>query len=220
MSDVALQEIQQVISGAKEKVQRVIRAANRHEISSKPGKSTGETVEDEINTILNGAREEAGVCAKRNMSDSNNFKLMVCAGSKGSDINIAQISGCVGQQNVEGKRINFGYGERTLPKFTQFDNGTESRGFVENSFFSGLSPSEYFFHAMAGREGLIDTAVKTAETGYIQRRLMKAMESVMAAYDGTVRNSTRNLIQFWCVYIFYHVFVVELILRCSEFLFS
>src|SRR6185437_5550518 len=72
----------------------------------------------------------------------------------------------------------------------------ESRGFVENSYLRGLTPQEFFFHAMGGREGLIDTAVKTSETGYIQRRLVKAMEDVMVQYDSTVRNSTGDIIQF------------------------
>ena len=80
---------------------------------------------------------------------------------------------CVGQQNVEGKRIAYGFKRRTLPHFIQDDNGPEARGFVENSYLAGLLPSEFFFHAMGGREGLIDTAIKTAETGYIQRRLIK-----------------------------------------------
>jgi DNA-directed RNA polymerase II subunit RPB1 len=101
----------------------------------------------------------------------------------------------VGQQNVEGKRIPFGFRKRTLPHFIKDDYGPESRGFVENSYLAGLTPSEFYFHAMGGREGLIDTAVKTAETGYIQRRLIKAMESVMVHYDGTVRNSVGQLIQ-------------------------
>jgi len=82
-----------------------------------------------------------------------------------------------------------------LPHFIKDDYGPESRGFVENSYLAGLTPSEFYFHAMGGREGLIDTAVKTAETGYIQRRLIKAMESVMVHYDGTVRNSVGQLIQ-------------------------
>lgn len=112
---------------------------------------------------------------------------MVVAGSKGSNINISQVIACVGQQNVEGKRIPFGFRKRTLPHFIKDDYGPESRGFVENSYLAGLTPSEFYFHAMGGREGLIDTAVKTAETGYIQRRLIKAMESVMVHYDGTVR---------------------------------
>jgi DNA-directed RNA polymerase II subunit RPB1 len=101
----------------------------------------------------------------------------------------------VGQQNVEGKRIPFGFRHRTLPHFIKDDNGPDSRGFVENSYLAGLTPAEFFFHAMGGREGLIDTAVKTAETGYIQRRLIKAMESVMINYDGTVRNAVGHLVQ-------------------------
>lgn len=106
-----------------------------------------------------------------------------------------QVIACVGQQNVEGKRIPYGFRKRTLPHFIKDDYGPESRGFVENSYLAGLTPSEFYFHAMGGREGLIDTAVKTAETGYIQRRLIKAMESVMVNYDGTVRNSVGQLIQ-------------------------
>src|ERR1700751_3925631 len=107
-----------------------------------------------------------------------------------------QMMACVGQQNVEGKRIPFGFKDRTLPHFTKDDYGPESRGFVENSYLRGLTPQEFFFHAMGGREGLIDTAVKTAETGYIQRRLVKALEDVMVKYDGTIRNSLGDVIQF------------------------
>ncbi len=121
---------------------------------------------------------------------------MVIAGSKGSAINISQVLACVGQQNVEGKRIPFCFRDRTLPHFVKDDFGPESRGFVENSYLRGLTPQEFFFHCMGGREGLIDTAVKTAETGYIQRRLVKALEDVMVKYDYTVRNSLGDVIQF------------------------
>lgn len=97
---------------------------------------------------------------------------------------------------MEGKRIPFGFKKRTLPHFAKDDFGPESKGFVQNSYFRGLTASELFFHAMGGREGLIDTAVKTAETGYISRKLMKAMEDVMVKYDGSVRTSRDHLIQF------------------------
>ena len=123
--------------------------------------------------ILNDARDKTGSSAQKSLSDFNNFKAMVVAGSKGSDINVSQVIACVGQQNVEGKRIPFGFRKRTLPHFVKDDYRPESRGFVENSYLAGLTPSEFYFHAMGGREGLIDTAVKTAETGYIQRRLIK-----------------------------------------------
>jgi len=119
---------------------------------------------------------------------------MVSAGSKGSNLNIAQIMACVGQQNVEGRRIPYGFYRRTLPHFTKDNYNPDARGFVLGSYLSGLQPDEFFFHAMGGREGLIDTAVKTSETGYLQRRLIKALEDVMVKYDGTVRDSSGNMI--------------------------
>ena len=102
----------------------------------------------------------------------------------------------LGQQNVDGRRIPNGFIDRTLPHYKRFDDSAEARGFVENSFISGQSPQEYFFHAMGGREGLIDTAVKTSETGYIQRKLIKSMEDLFIDYDYSVRNSSGCIIQF------------------------
>jgi DNA-directed RNA polymerase II subunit RPB1 len=127
---------------------------------------------------------------------TNRMINMVKCGSKGKETNVAQIVACVGQQNVDGKRIGYGFTDRTLPHFTKYDDGPDARGFVENSFIDGLSPQEVFFHAMGGREGLIDTAVKTSETGYIQRRLVKAMEDVKVYYDNTVRNAKGSIIQY------------------------
>lgn len=155
-----------------------------------------ESFEASVNKKLNDARDKSGNLAVDGLSSSNRLINMVVAGSKGSNINISQIMACVGQQNVEGGRIPFGFNHRTLPHFSKDDFGPESKGFVESSYLTGLSPSELYFHAMGGREGLIDTAVKTAETGYISRRLIKALEDVMVQYDGTVRTSRNNLIQF------------------------
>ena len=127
---------------------------------------------------------------------NNRFVNMENAGSKGNPINICQMIACVGQCAVDGKRIPKHYKNRTLPHFSQFDNNSESRGFVENSFYKGLKPHEFYFHAMGGREGIIDTAVKTSETGYIQRRLIKALEDVKVNYDLTLRNHNDEIIQF------------------------
>jgi DNA-directed RNA polymerase II subunit RPB1 len=104
--------------------------------------------------------------------------------------------GLLAQQLIEGKRVQYTLQDRTLPHFARYDDGVESRGFVEHSFVDGLMPAEFFFHAQAGREGLIDTAVKTSDTGYIQRRLMKTMEDQHVEYDGTVRNVTGSIVQF------------------------
>ncbi len=155
-----------------------------------------DSFEASVNTELNEARDKSGTLAFKNLSPFNKIQNMVSAGSKGTNINISQIMACVGQQNVEGKRIPFGFRNRSLPHFARDDFGPESKGFVSSNYITGLDPTEFYFHAMGGREGLIDTAVKTSETGYIQRRLVKALEDVMVRYDATVRNSQGGIIQF------------------------
>ncbi|KAK7274223.1 hypothetical protein RIF29_15304 [Crotalaria pallida] len=191
-----MEVINQTISQAKEKVKQLIRDAQEKKLEAEPGRTMMDSFENRVNQTLNRARDDAGNSAQKSLSESNNLKAMVTAGSKGSFINISQMTACVGQQNVEGKRISYGFINLTLPYFTKDDYGPESRGFVENSYLRGLTPQEFFFHAMGGREGLIDTAVKTSETGYIQRRLLKAIEDIMCKYDGTVRNSLGDVIQF------------------------
>ena len=188
--------INNAITDAKDAVKKIIVKAQHNELTGYPGMSMKESFESEVNKVLNKARDISGTSAQRSLLEQNNVKQMVVAGSKGSFINISQMTACVGQQNVEGRRIPFGFQRRTLPHFAKDDYGPESRGFVENSYLRGLTPQEFFFHAMGGREGLIDTAVKTAETGYIQRRLVKAMEDVCVRYDGTVRNAGGDVVQF------------------------
>jgi len=109
---------------------------------------------------------------------------------------MGQMIACVGQQAVDGQRIPLGFTDRTLPHFHKYDDGAAARGFVESSFMKGLNPTEFFFHAMGGREGLIDTAVKTSETGYIQRKLIKGLEDARIVADNTVRNANGTIIQF------------------------
>ncbi|KAK0506634.1 DNA-directed RNA polymerase II, subunit 1 [Armillaria luteobubalina] len=188
--------ITQTIADRKARVSEIIEDATHDRLKPSPGMTIRESFESMVERELNLARDTSGQYAQKNLKEDNNVKQMVVAGSKGSFINISQMSVCVGQQSVEGRRIPFGFRHRTLPHFTKDDFSPEARGFVENSYLRGLTPQEFFFHAMAGREGLIDTAVKTAETGYIQRRLVKALEDVQVCYDGTVRNSLGDLIQF------------------------
>ncbi|KZT09014.1 beta and beta-prime subunits of DNA dependent RNA-polymerase [Laetiporus sulphureus 93-53] len=191
-----MEHIQEQIQIRKQNVAQAIDDAAHDRLKPAPGMTIRESFESRVERELNLARDQNGQYAQKNLKEDNNVKQMVVAGSKGSFINISQMSVCVGQQIVEGRRIPFGFRHRTLPHFTKDDFSPEARGFVENSYLRGLTPQEFFFHAMAGREGLIDTAVKTAETGYIQRRLVKALEDVMVCYDGTVRNSLGDLIQF------------------------
>ncbi|KAJ2974165.1 hypothetical protein NQ176_g6200 [Zarea fungicola] len=191
-----IEKVQVHIDTQKAEVARLTAMATANELEALPGMNVRATFENKVSMALNMARDQAGTTTQRSLKDSNNAVTMAESGSKGSSINISQMTALVGQQIVEGKRIPFGFNYRTLPHFTKDDYSPEARGFVENSYLRGLTPSEFFFHAMAGREGLIDTAVKTAETGYIQRRLVKALEDLSARYDGTVRNSLGDIIQF------------------------
>ncbi len=154
------------------------------------------TVEMEISKILSKIREDCGNVCIRNLSRNNAPVIMQDCGSKGSKINVSQMIACVSQQIISGHRIPEGMGMKTLPHFPNNCLSPKSRGFISNSFFSGLRSYEFFFHAVSGREGLVDTAVKTAETGYMQRRLMKALEDLSVKYDHTVRNSYSDLIQY------------------------
>ena len=186
-----------IIKNAKTKVQKIFRKKISDSIEIFPDKDSHEIFECQVNKILNNARDKAGSNAQKSLLFTNNIKRMVISGSKGSFINISQIVACVGQQNVEGKRIPLAFGGRSLPHFSFENKGPETRGFVQNSYVSGLNPDEFFFHAMGGREGLIDTAIKTSETGYIQRRLSKVMEDITVEYDLTVRNAQNGIIQFF-----------------------
>ena len=191
-----IQRIETAVNRQKDEVAEITKSATENLLESLPGMNVRETFESKVSKALNKARDDAGSVTEDSLKDLNNAIQMARSGSKGSTINISQMTAVVGQQSVEGKRIPFGFKYRTLPHFTKDDYSPESRGFVENSYLRGLTPTEFFFHAMAGREGLIDTAVKTAETGYIQRRLVKALEDVMCKYDGTVRNSLGDIVQF------------------------
>ena len=177
------QDIVKIISDKKLDVKKLIDQTQIGVFENKTGKTNEEEFETQVNNILNQASSEAGKVGLSSLSRDNRFVIMVSAGSKGSDLNISQMISCLGQQNVDGKRIPYGFDHRTLPHFTKYDDSPSARGFVESSYINGLNPQELFFHAMGGRVGLIDTAVKTSTTGYIQRRLIKGLEDLMVSYD-------------------------------------
>lgn len=191
-------KIRSAIEKAREEVGRLVERAESGKLERAPGMSLRESFEAAVTLALNRARDASGSWAQAPRAVMNNIKKMVLAGSKGSFINVSQMSACVGQQSVEGRRLVGGFRSRALPHFPKDDCGPSSRGFVASSYILGLSPSEFFFHAMGGREGLIDTAVKTAETGYIQRRLVKALEDAQVRHDKSVRDGEGNMLQ--CAY--------------------
>ena len=194
--EVTNEKISQVITTTKQQVHDLIDQSHIGIFENKTGKTNEEEFETQIKNITSKCENDTGKLGRESLSVNNRFAIMVKAGSKGSDLNMMMMIACVGQQNVDGKRIPYGFEDRTLPHFNKFDDTPGARGFVENSYISGLTPEELFFHAMGGRVGLIDTAVKTSQTGYIQRRLIKGLEDLKVEYDMTVRNNKQKIIQY------------------------
>jgi len=186
----------QAIAKQKHEVQTLIEKVHLGVFENNSANSNMTEFESNVNKQLNKANEEAGKIGRKSLSKDNRFLMIVNSGSKGTLINISQMISCLGQTNVDGKRIPYGFDSRTLPHFNKFDDSPVARGFIENSYISGLTAPELFFHAMGGRIGLIDTACKTSTTGYIQRRLIKGLEDLRVEYDMTVRNNMGKIIQF------------------------
>jgi len=194
--DATLTTMNDIVQARKKEIDEIVLQVHMDLFDNSTGRSNQDEFEGQVFGKLNKAIEELGKLGQKALAQENRLISMLKAGSKGSTINVSQMVACVGQQNIEGRRIPFGFTDRTLPHYKKFDDGAEARGFVENSFVKGLTPQEFFFHAMSGREGLIDTAVKTAETGYIQRQMVKAMEDLVTQYDGTVRDARGCIVQF------------------------
>ena len=167
-------------------------------ISLVPGRTAEESYEHYTMEILSKSRDLIGKhIEEKKPHETNNLSHMIFSGSKGSNVNSSQISGCVGQQSVIGKRLPLlRAGNRTFSYSLHDDKDPKARGFVKNSFMKGLRPIEFVSHAMGGREGLIDTAVKTSDSGYIQRKMIKALEDCKLEYDGTVRKYGGKIVQF------------------------
>ncbi|SEQ88022.1 DNA-directed RNA polymerase subunit A' [Natrinema salaciae] len=192
----AQSRIDETIDDANDRVEELIEAYERNELESLPGRTIDETLEMKIMQTLSRARDNAGNIADEHFSDENPAVVMANSGARGSMLNLTQMAGAVGQQAVRGERINRGYEDRTLSHYEPNDLSAEAHGFVENSYTSGLTPREFFFHAMGGREGLVDTAVRTSKSGYLQRRLINALSELETQYDGTVRDTSDTIVQF------------------------
>ncbi|XP_066147818.1 DNA-directed RNA polymerase III subunit RPC1 [Euwallacea fornicatus] len=194
-SEALIKRKNDLLSDGYQKCDEYIKQMAQGKLQCQPGCTPEETLEAIILKELSVIREHAGQACVAELPATNSPLIMALSGSKGSFINISQMIACVGQQALNGKRVPNGFDDRSLPHFRHHSKTPEAKGFVENSFYSGLTPTEFFFHTMGGREGLVDTAVKTAETGYMQRRLMKSLEDLVVHYDKTVRNAEGNIVQ-------------------------
>lgn len=191
----AKDRIEELLSKAEQRVEQLIKAYKDDELEALPGRSLRETLEMKIMQVLGEARDKSGEIAESYFGMDNHAVIMALTGARGSMLNLTQIAACVGQQSVRGGRIERGYSKRTLPHFKEGELGAKASGFVHSSYKKGLDPLEFFFHAMGGREGLVDTAIRTAQSGYMQRRLVNALQDLSVQPDGTVRDNRGIVIQ-------------------------
>jgi DNA-directed RNA polymerase subunit A' len=189
-------QIDEVLKTAALDVTRRIKIYEDGQLEPMPGRTVEETLEMQIMQVLGKSRDLTGQIAGRHLGLGNSAVVMAVSGARGSMLNLTQMAGCIGQQSVRGERIVRGYDDRTLPHFKKGDRGADAHGFIAHSYKGGLNATEFFFHAIGGREGLVDTAVRTSQSGYLQRRLINALQDLKVAYDGTVRTTGGRIIQF------------------------
>lgn len=192
----AQNQIRALNIATEQQVAQLVDAYDNNELEPLPGRSVEETLELRIMQELGKVRDAAGEVAGAYLGMDNTAVAMALSGARGSMMNLTQMAGCVGQQSVRGARITRGYEGRTLSHFERGDLGAAAHGFVKSSYKSGLNPTEFFFHAIGGREGLVDTAVRTSQSGYFQRRLINALQDIEVKYDGTVRETRGMIVQF------------------------
>jgi DNA-directed RNA polymerase subunit A' len=196
LEEKEVKDINKVMRSMEKEVSKLTDDYQSGVLERLPGQTMQESFEIKVMNELAKARDAAGDIVQTGLPLENSGIVMTRSGARGSSLNIGQMMGSVGQQSIRGKRIMRGYEDRTLPHFKENDATPVARGFVYNCYRDGLTPLEFFFHAMGGREGLVDTAVRTQQSGYMQRRLINALEHLRVEYDGTVRNSVGDIIQF------------------------
>ena len=163
----AYDELDKLIESGLKKADELIQEFKSGRLEAMPGFTVEETFENKITEVLSRVREDAATVVEKYIRKNSEGYLMAKTGARGSIVNIVQMVATLGQQTIRGERIRRGYRTRTLPHFPVGDIGAYVGGFVKSCFRCGLSPVEYFFHAAAGRDGLIDTAVRTAQSGYM-----------------------------------------------------
>ncbi|PIN87444.1 DNA-directed RNA polymerase subunit A' [Candidatus Woesearchaeota archaeon CG10_big_fil_rev_8_21_14_0_10_32_24] len=191
----AKDEIHDVINKAEQDALRLIDTYYAGNLEALPGRSILETLEVRILEVLNRSRNKSGDIAMKKVQNSAAVTMARC-GSRGNPLQIAQMTAIVGQQALRGQRISHGFSERTLSYFKKNDLSPKARGFIRNNYKSGMTPHEFFFGAMTGRDALMDTALRTPKSGYLYRRLSNAMQDLKVDYDGSVRDASGRVVQF------------------------
>lgn len=195
IDDDTYKETVKIREKAVKEVEALVMKYKNDTLERAPGKTLMETMEEGIMAILGKARDSNGPILKNYFGKFNSSMIMARVGSKASILNSIQMSAMLGQQAVRGKRVKRGYTNRMLPHFPGKEMGAESFGFVGSSFIRGIHPVEYFFHAAGGRDSLVNKGILTARSGYLQRRLINALQDIYVDNDGSVKDSDGNLVQ-------------------------
>jgi len=196
VSEKAVDSIIEVINKSKREVKVLVLKYKNKTLERLPGRSLKETMEEKVMVVLSESRSKCEKIIEDDLGMENTAILMAKIGARGSLLNVIQMGGLLGQQAVRGKRISRGYMQRPLHHFKRGDFGADARGFVTSSFTEGLDPREFFMHAMGGRESLVNTAIRTARSGYMQRRLINALQDFVVNSDLSVKDASKNIIQF------------------------
>ncbi|MBW2996171.1 DNA-directed RNA polymerase subunit A' [Candidatus Woesearchaeota archaeon] len=201
LSDTDLPEpakikIREILNKAEDDVNNLINLYHQGKLEIFPGRTAEETLELKILELLNKARNETGKVVAEHLNKNTGSSVMSDSGSRGGPLNLAQMAACVGQQAMRGKRIEKGYIGRTMSSFKRGDLSSNARGFIRDGYKGGLTPYEFFFGAITGRDSLMDTALRTPKSGYLYRRLANAMQDLKVEYDGTVRDASGKVVQF------------------------
>ena len=178
------------------KINETIDDYQKKKLELLPGMSAEQTVETLILRQLNQLRDKIGENVNENVSEDNPTIIMARSGARGNFLNLAQMAAMVGQQAMGESRINIGYKKRTLSLYKKGELSPESKGFIKDGYKQGLTPSEFFFHSITGRDSLMDTALRTPKSGYLYRRLANALQDMRIEYDNTVRDASGKIIQF------------------------
>ena len=195
LSEKAREEIQVVVEKIRKDVDENIRKFNKGELKAVGGRTPRESLDHVIKIIVRNGLNDTQKILEKHVKD-NSTLAMVKSGARGDLVNIVQTAAMVGQEMIMGERLEKGYYQRTFPHFKKGDISLESSGFVARGFKDGITTFEFFFDAMNSRESLMDKSLKTRHSGYMERRLVGALQDLKIEYDGTIRDGMNRIVQF------------------------
>ena len=194
-SEEGEKKVKQIVDNAEKQVNVYIMQYENKTLEREPGKSLKETLESKSSQTLGGIRSNIGKTLEEDLGQDNKAIVIAKIGARGSIINVTQMSGAISQQVVREKRLHRGYRYRTLSHFKQKDLTATARGFIKSSFLDGLDPIEYVFQSMSARESIVNTAIRTARSGYMQRRIMNALQDLVVKDDYSVRDGSGKIVE-------------------------